>query len=330
MSNLLKSLATLIMIGGFLTGCISKNAVLFVTKTSLSVLEVDSKPPGASVAYDRVEGYIGPRYENGAVPPVFAAIDSDGKLFNPKINQLYATGHAALLATQEEDNDRKPQEPTAFSGDKKIMFFGTTTTNGLKIGVTNSLPDSFVFGYRRKEYSYIPLGTVDGIDHYPSVLASIQTKGTVGENPLSGNVSLANKQFFATGIAAEHLAVQLRPNFQERAVSAVGAVSDISKCYAGVQSRLRPRVWKKASDANLFFEPQEERGDLYKLLLAAFKTATSNPAEIDLDRLGRVDRAYLSNVIIKGNLKEDPDRPSRLGQHANFVCVLSELNVAPE
>ena len=44
-----------------LTGCASRlDTVVFVTKTSLGV-DVEQTPPTASIAYDRVEGYFGPR-----------------------------------------------------------------------------------------------------------------------------------------------------------------------------------------------------------------------------------------------------------------------------
>ena len=224
-----------------LAGCATTDDVLFVTKTSLGI-DFDSKPASASIAYDRTEGYIAPRYDNGEIPPVVASIKSDAKIFNPKISQVYATGDAAVIAVSEcpkvtlaaldpkgptdtkdgsDKNDcPKVTPPTTpytqkkLKGEKKLMFFGTTTTTGMKVGFTTYVPDSFVFGFRRKEYSFIPLGTeriyeavpstdackaicaswneektkVSGCscvkeeyDVYPSVLASIDTAANAGE-----------------------------------------------------------------------------------------------------------------------------------------------------
>jgi hypothetical protein len=97
------------------------------------------------------------------------------------------------------------------------MFFGTTTTTGLKVGFTSYLPDSFLFGFKRKEYSFIPLGKVseseddngtvtEAHDVYPSVLASIDTAANVSTTGEKGDTSLISSQFFATGRAARKLA----------------------------------------------------------------------------------------------------------------------------
>lgn len=263
------------------------------------------------------------------MPPVYAAIESDGKLFNPRVSQLYSTGLAAEIATTEGLDAPVPYSSLHLSDEKKVMFFGTATTTGLKIGVTGAVPDSFVFGYRRKEFSYIPLGTNEaGIDTYPSILTSIQTKGDVGEDPMAGNVSLSNKQFFATGIAAEHLAVILRPVFLGRAKSAVGNPAVLGACYAGVSYSYWPNVWRNASEKNLFFESTDDQGELYKILLSAYDKALSDPQNIDLNRLARANGAYMQTIRLKSD-KRNADRNSRLSDHINFVCALSELNQTP-
>jgi len=63
--------------GGCATGA---DRAVFVTKTSVSILDIDSTPPGLSIAYDRVEGFIGPAYQSGGAPPVVGIMKSDGKL----------------------------------------------------------------------------------------------------------------------------------------------------------------------------------------------------------------------------------------------------------
>jgi hypothetical protein len=194
-------IATLLVLGG----CASPDHVLFVTKTSIGI-DFDSKPATASLAYDRIEGYVAPRYANGEIPPVVASVKSDGKIFNPTIRQVYATGDAAVIATSGKVSGRsRPMQ-----GARELMFFGTTTTTGVKVGFTASLPDSFIFGFKRKEFSYIPLATIgsgaDAYDVYPSVLASIDTAANVSADGKTDSTSLTNSQFFATGKAARQLA----------------------------------------------------------------------------------------------------------------------------
>jgi hypothetical protein len=219
-----------------LAGCATTDSVLFVTKTSLGI-DFDSKPATASIAYDRIEGYVAPRYDNGEIPPVVASVKSDSAIFTPNIRQVYATGDAAVIAVSAEPRKTLAAlDPKVFSdttdkekgyvqkklkGEKKLMFFGTTTTTGLKVGFTTNVPDSLVFGFKRKEYSFIPLGTQeeeikkdkDGqpvkekYDVYPSVLASIDTAATAGEADQKDKpTSLSNAQYFATGRAARELA----------------------------------------------------------------------------------------------------------------------------
>lgn len=211
-----------------LSACANPDSVLFVTATSIGI-NVDSKPPTASIAYDRVEGYFGPRYENGGLPPVVASIETGGNVFNPKIRQIYATGDAAERAVSDSPG---PVEQRELGGDpkqKRLAFFGTGTTIGLKVGIgPQGVPDSLTFGYKRFEASLIPLGTkeVNGrkIDVYPSVLGSIDTVTNASSLSSTG---LTSGQFFATGRAAEALASRqrIRSAFQDIAATAVSAAS---------------------------------------------------------------------------------------------------------
>lgn len=205
-----------------LAGCASPDHVLFVTKTSIGI-DFDSKPATASIAYDRIEGYIAPRYANGEIPPVVASVKSDGKIFNPEIRQIYATGDAATIAT----GGKAPARNRPMKGARELMFVGTTTTTGLKVGFTTGLPDSFVFGFKRKEFSYIPLATVGtgdkAHDVYPSVLASIDTAASASLDGTVKDTKLMNSQFFATGKAAALLAASstIRSSFKALAAEAV-------------------------------------------------------------------------------------------------------------
>lgn len=206
-----------------LAGCANDRHVLFVTKTSIGI-DFDSKPAAASLAYDRVEGYIAPRYSNGEIPPVIASIKSDGAIFNPKIHQVYATGEAAEIVLRGAGSGTQTKR---LKGTKELMFFGTTTTTGLKVGFASGLlPDSFIFGFKRKEFSYIPLGTLGAgataYDVYPSILATIDTQANVGKGR---EAELSNAQFFATGNAARLLAANpgVRKGFEHIAKEAVQA-----------------------------------------------------------------------------------------------------------
>jgi hypothetical protein len=329
--------------------CCSPDRALFVTKTSLSIIDADAKPPGLSIAYDRVEGYLGPSYENGAVPPVFASVKSDGKVFNPRIKQKYATGNAAVIVAGGE-----PQvETMPLSGKKRVMFFGTSTTTGIKIGFTQNLPDSFLFGFRRKEISYIPIESTpklddDGskvldaqgnpimIDRYSSSLAVIDTAAEVSSDiPQNKDAGLKNSQVFATGRAAEAFAPSVAVSFQKEAQDAFGAyrkaVLDqeiaggaVIVCYPGVRILDRPKVWRDADKMGLFHDmPNEEK--TIDILMKAFGEVVDENGNIkDADRLARIDRVYTTSIYSAEGF--DPARLKLLEIHEETVCSLSKEN----
>ena len=185
-----------------LTACgAPRDTVVFVINTSFGI-NADSKPPTVAIAYDRQEGYLGPRTANGGMPPVVASIQTNGDVFNPKVRQVYATGAAATLVTDPAATPGPASDLTGLDG--KMVFFGTATSVGLKVGFDESgAPDSVLFGYKRKELSVIPLGTDGGKLVYPSVLASIDT--TAATSTLK-DTGLSVSQYFATGRSAELLA----------------------------------------------------------------------------------------------------------------------------
>ncbi|WP_291982989.1 hypothetical protein [Candidatus Accumulibacter sp. ACC005] len=249
-----------LMVGSILVvaACAAPDHVLFVTKTSIGI-DLDSKPASASLAYDRVEGYMGPRYDNGEIPPVIASVKSDGAIFNPRIRQVYATGDAAeIVVKARADPAPSTERGPKLSGGKKLMFFGTATTTGLKVGFTTGLPDSLTFGFRRKEFSYIPIGTVgtgdDAYDVYPSILASIDTAATAGTASETG---LRNAQFFATGQAARFLATnaQVRMDFENQAERSMDVASGLSQSETARALRLYanpPGITEEAEIDNRF------------------------------------------------------------------------------
>ncbi|MDK2596617.1 hypothetical protein [Pseudoalteromonas obscura] len=234
-----------------IAGCSSVDKAVFVTKTSISVIDVDSTPSEVSLAYDRTEGFIGPNYENGSVPSVVGSFSSDGKIISPKIKQVYATGEAANLVVDDGAPKYTPVEQdkhkTNGKDDKKTLFFGTSTSLGFKFGVQNTNP-TFLLGYRRKEASYIPLRkNSDGEEVYSSVLASIDTsisKSDGGE--------FTHGQYFATGVAAKKMASQdiVQKAFRKRAKSALEQYDDENRRQSDSLSKLSSCALRMTSVAN--------------------------------------------------------------------------------
>lgn len=211
-----------------LMGCAGTDSVLFVTTTTIGI-DADSKPPKVSIGYDRYEGYIGPAYSTGAVPPVVAKIDSNLKIFNPEIRQLYATGDAARLVTQKIQPDQVEPDGKMYSNSGRVMLFGTGANIGLKVTFAGNMPESIAFGYKRKEFSYIPLGSVPDqddpskmVDKYGSVLALMDMRV---KTTTFSETGLSVTQFFATGDAAKNLAArkQIRDRFALEADAAIAA-----------------------------------------------------------------------------------------------------------
>lgn len=287
-------------------------SVIFVTKTSIGV-DIDSKPPTFNVAYDRIEGYFGPRYDNGAIPPVLAKIETDGGIFTAKVRQIYATGEAATIVAHPSQPPMP--KPKKLEGNRELMFFGTTTTTGLKVGFTGNMPDRFIFGFKRKEFSFIPVGTTtnengESVDAYPSVLALLDTSAQAKSNLQAGMV---NGQFFATGYAAELFAhdPSVRQRFKDEFVVYREAVADqerviagIFRCYAGVRVQDRPEAWKDA--------------DKLKLLSEGTLTTLLNFEQTDPRKANKI---YATEIYIPAG--KVPERKTLLEIHKNTVCELA-------
>jgi hypothetical protein len=188
-----------------LSACASpKDTVVFVTHTSLGV-DVENAPPSASFGYGRVEGYFGHRFEDGNVPPVAGSFSTNGGIFDRKVQQVYATGPAALIVTN--DAASSPGAERSYSGDHKPMFFATSTTLGFRV-VFGEAMNSMTLGYKRKEASIIPLvatSTAAGTNAvtFPSVIASVGGDVAAGQ---PNSTTFAVSQYFATGVAAENVA----------------------------------------------------------------------------------------------------------------------------
>ena len=260
-----------VFVAGFvalLGGCASTNSALFVTSTEVGI-GADAKPAHVNIGYDRTEGFIGPAYpETGGVPPVVGRIQSNLQVFTPKIKQVYATGEAAKLVVAKDPadvtEDKLNGKRGLLTGKRRLMFFGTSTNIGLKMSFTGEVPDSIIFGYKRKEMSFIPLREADPTDpgaedKYASVLASIDMDLTQAQGP--ANTELAVSQFIATGEAAERLAKEndeIRMAIQKTAMKAVQnaaaleAVESITAADAGAErgkAQIR-KLYIRCKDAN--------------------------------------------------------------------------------
>lgn len=192
----------------FLAGCASSDRVVFVTMSEVGV-GYDGTAGTANIGFDRNEAVIGPDYpETGGIPPVYARLRSSGDLFAPGVDQLYATGDAARLATTDNNNCTPPASDKPLTGERRVAIFGTSTNVGLKVHLVRSaVPDSINFGYKRKEFSWVPLRSElgkDEEDKYPSLLAGVKIGTDVSRD--SSNVAYDIDQFIATGRAAENLA----------------------------------------------------------------------------------------------------------------------------
>lgn len=242
----------LVLVGG----CASDH-VVFVTKTSLGV-DVEATPASASLAYDRVEGYAGPQLSDGSVLPVAGAISTDGKLFDRKVRQIYATGNAALIATGKIDVPAPASDPPNIA--PKPMFFGTGTTLGLKLGFgEGGISNSMSLGYKRKEISVIPFSDPE---YLPSVLATLNNVVAAATKDAAG---LSQQQYFATGGAAETLALrqEVRDLFGDMASDALGTyrkseldqhriVLGTLSCLSRVADVELVQVWNNAEAVDLF------------------------------------------------------------------------------
>jgi len=349
------------------SGCASPDKhATFVTKTSLSVLDVDTAPAGVSIAYDRVEGFIGPRFADGTAVPVAGFFDTDGGVMSRRVRQVYVTGQAAKLATQQ--TPVTPGAPSAAASASSggsvagavkgsattgsapaagkpagsdtpavtetknpVMFFGTGTTIGMRIGfaVNSPVPDSFVFGFRRKEASVIPVDKEGGVEKFPSVLATLDNSSeapAVGAAvPAGGAASaptLGITQYFATGQAAENLAMlpSVQRRFKEKAEDAVGAFREQEAqqgkraletlfCLSRLPDAKLDHVWANAEALGLFTAAGISDA------LANIRAAAGNPA---LQR-----QRYTGNLAPLN--ADNRDYTQLLNLHRTFVCRRHDL-----
>ena len=295
-----------------LQGCAGldpKENVIFVTKTAIA-LEVDGTPPELSFGYNRVEGFMGPRYANGAVPPVASALQTDGGTFSRSIRQFYATGTAAEIVSSAKSG---PSSPRRLSGEKKAMFFGTTTTFGAKVSFGSASVNGLVLGYRRKEISYIPVGTHGEADTYAPVIG-MYSSGLEATTPDATRLGV--QQYFATGAAAENIALweETRAGFRSKGRDAFGEYFD-SVAKQNSEAVLLYRCFANIPDARF----GDVLGHADTLGLFHGKDAL---ASIKAEKDARKARAaYIDELGIPVGKS---DRAGRLLAHRVYVCDLAK------
>jgi hypothetical protein len=298
-----------------LSGCATKDAV-FVTKTSFSVLDVDATPAGVSIAHDRVEGYFGPRFDNGHVYPVTGYFHATGTGLFREVQQVFAGGDAATVVL----GATAPKESTTScddSRDRPPLLFATGTTLGIKLGFAENtiVPTSFVFGYKRKEAAWVPVSKTC----HPSVLASLDSNATARGQASDPKLKAGVGQYFATGAAAVQLAAdeRIRSAFKREAQKAVGDVAEFNSREA-MHNQLTLDIFSCASKVpDAKFESVVSNADELGVLASSSDAAEIRKGVDAKDRLGRYAR-----LLRLRNGDEDP-RTAALGIHKTKVCKLA-------
>jgi len=236
--------SALVFASTMLCGCaVGYNHVLFVTKSNVG-LDIDTKPPTAEVSIARREGVIAPTFEKGQTPTVMASfrVGIKGLLgVMADVSSTFSGGDAAAtMATLFGDRSQGPSsiqdsslclgaKPAPISvlgielklpepGEVWPFVFGTDTSFGLKVawsGLTAQVPDTVRIGYNRKEFAWAPVYLSPGqgtgcpspnyIVKIPSFLATIDSSATA---KIPGESGLDHLQYFATGVAANKLALR--------------------------------------------------------------------------------------------------------------------------
>jgi hypothetical protein len=319
----LSSRLVLIAATGILASCTSlRENATFVTKTSLSIVDVDAAPASVSIAYDRLEGYAGPRFEDGSVYPVVGSMEISGSGLTRTIRQVYAGGDAARVVTGLPASTAASAAADGNTDQRRVLFFGTGTTIGLKVGFTENLPSSFTLGYKRREASVVPVDR----DRQPSVLASLDNGDgvAVSADGAKGKpaVAFGVQQYFATGAAATKLAAlpAISKGFQERGAATLGDIAqfrveeaaqtrsalDAVSCLYKVLDGKLDRVWNNADDLKVF-------GDTTSTTIQRIKGAGTPAAQREV---------YSTRLAALLDPKSD-QMTQALRFHAQTVCALA-------
>jgi hypothetical protein len=309
-----------------LAGCASgPEHAVFITKTSLALVDLDSTPAGLSFGYQRVEGYIGPRLPDGSVLPVYGFLTTDSAGLGRSLGQVYATGCAAEVvvtggtpasaavapgsACQPTQASNLPQQPVVFL---------TGTNIGLGLGWGADQQPNINFGYRRKEASLIPVAA----GAMPSVLATHRNNVAINAPAPAAGASAARPgadvgitQFFATGRAAVELAQrkEVVSAFRSGAEGALTTLRDADReqlrqsnavmtCAAAVPDALWPKVWQSAQEQGVL--PAAEAARLSTLSLSQARSLHADFASL--------------------RLNDQAEHTLSLTRHRHYVCGLAQ------
>ena len=233
-------LAGVMALGASLSGCVGYNSAFMATRSNVG-LDLDTKTPTAEVSIARREVVVAPTFEGGQTPPVEASFRVKGGWIFASVATTFTGGDAAatvsdLFDLADKGNGTNIYDTTIYlstapvrnhhggavhlqePGTVRPLIFGTDTSLGIKVawsGLTAQYPDSAKFGYNRKEMAYAPIfGTAhpDATDpakkysvKMPSFLATTDTQGETSDPTRS---KFRYQQYFATGRAADLLALQ--------------------------------------------------------------------------------------------------------------------------
>lgn len=248
MNRLVKLFVLTLILAPLLISCgVGKTKIAFISKTT-SGLELSTTPLTLSLDIGRVEGVIAPQFEKGKQIPVMASFKTQNAgLFAPNFGSAFAVGDAAKTMAGLYD-DATPfnwqERVAALEGNPNIdstlhlveepdpgswlgkdlddeyrqnkvqpVFFGTDTSLGVKVGwsgMTSAVPDSATAGYRRKEFTLVPI-TMEinsPTDHQMRASSLIATADAAINASGKPSLDSVYTQYFATGDAATLLAMQ--------------------------------------------------------------------------------------------------------------------------
>lgn len=204
------SITTIGLLAGALflfTGC-GHRSLYFGTATVVGaeVSGVTTAPSKVAIAYDRAEVALIPAKATGESYAVYGGFDYDFAWGQRTLvlSQVFATGHAAVLASGPQQNTA-PKDTS--SNQNGRIFFATGTRNGLSLDLGQNLGQSvpsFLFGLKRSEVVVLPVA--DNTQEVNSVYADLSV---VADN--DGRVRAAPKDDEGDGlrqrdtIAAERL-----------------------------------------------------------------------------------------------------------------------------
>lgn len=346
--NKLASIVGVTFVLTMLSGCgLGYNRMLFFTKTNLGI-DVETTPPTAEISVARREAVLAPTFDSGKTPAVLGGFRFEGdNFFNPRVSAVFSGGKAAVITssllfskgteaesgqTKESDGAICVNEPpksgllaaisnlpvlrllTEESDSARPFIFATDTTTGIKVawsGTTQAIPDTFRFGYNRKEFAWAPVyghrgacrnrasqqATGDASEsdpqiqpaqqdgyliQVPSFLATLSQRNSTSER---NQESYEYSQFFATGEAADALARK----HQVREILASRISSAFEKAQEAIDTARRdgPALQKQAENLINSLTTEDEASVMRLQMIASKLVSKSDQFPDDSDIEGK-------------------------------------------